>query len=470
MTRLPLRTRLIYGFGDTGFSLTTTIIAAYFAIFLTDVVGIAPGPAAIAIFIGRTWDYINDPLIGHLSDRTRTRWGRRRPFLLFGALPFALSFVLMWLRPALESPLLLAAYYAMAYVLFESAATFVYMPYFALTPELTSSYDERTSLTTVRMFFSILGSLVAFTVPLLIVGGFQPGNAPRVLTMGAIFAAASAAPLLLVFLGTRERQEYTRLQPPSLRQSLKAAFKNRPFVFSMVIFLLTWVSMDILQTTLLYYLKYVVRREADSDLIMAAIFVTAMLVLPFWEWVSRRWNKRLAYSVGVAFWAVVQIGLIMLNASAALPLILVMGVLAGIGVSAAHVLPWSMIPDAVEWDEWQTGERHEGMFYSLVMLAMKAASSISLPLVLLVLQATGYTPNTPIQPDSAVLGIRLVIGPVPALLLFAGIAFAALYPLSRETHRRIVQDLEARRLAARLLAARAGQAEAPAAALEQELA
>jgi GPH family glycoside/pentoside/hexuronide:cation symporter len=115
------------------------------------------------------------------------------------------------------------------------------------------------------------------------------------------------------------------------------------------------------------------------------------------------------------------------------------------------------------------------MPYSLVMLATKAASSIAIPLVLLVLQATGYTPNTPIQPDSAVLGIRLVIGPVPALLLFAGIAFAALYPLSRETHRRIVQDLEARRLAARLLAARllaarAGQAEAPAAALEQELA
>ena len=138
-----------------------------------------PGVAAIAIFIGRSWDYINDPLIGHISDRTRTRWGRRRPFLLFGALPFALAFILLWFRPPSRARSLLAIYYAVAYVLFDSAATFVYMPYFALTPELTSDYDERTGLTTYRMFFSILGSLIAFTVPLMIIGSFQPAERRR---------------------------------------------------------------------------------------------------------------------------------------------------------------------------------------------------------------------------------------------------------------------------------------------------
>ena len=370
---LSRRTKLIYGFGDTGFSLTTTIVAAYFAIFLTDVVGIAPATVAIAIFVGRSWDYINDPLIGYLSDRTRTRWGRRRPFLLFGALPFALFFSMMWYRPAIESQVLLAAFYALAYVLFESAATFVYMPYYALTPELTSSYDERTSLTTYRMFFSILGSLAAFTLPLLMVGSFQPQNAPRVWGMGAVFGLVSAVPLLLVFFGTRERQEFTRLQQPGLRESLKAAIHNRPFVFGAVIFLLTWISIDILQVMLLYFLKYVVQREAESDLFMAAIFVTAILVLPFWEWVSRRWNKRYAYAAGIAFWAVVQVGLIFLSSATALPVIFGMCTLAGIGVSAAHVLPWSILPDAIEWDEWQTGERHEGMFYSLITLCQKIA-------------------------------------------------------------------------------------------------
>ena len=102
--QLSRKTKFIYGFGDLGFSLTSTILAAYFAIFLTDVVGLTPATAAAAIFIGRSWDYINDPLIGHISDRTRTRWGRRRPFLLFGALPFALAFTLLWGAPAVGKP------------------------------------------------------------------------------------------------------------------------------------------------------------------------------------------------------------------------------------------------------------------------------------------------------------------------------------------------------------------------------
>ena len=179
--RLSRRTKFMYGAGDTGFSLTSTIIGAYFLIFLVDVVGVAPAVAAAAIFVGRSWDYINDPIFGHISDRTRTRWGRRRPYLLFGPVPYALAFVMLWWRPPLESEIALAVYYAIAYVAYDAAATLVYMPYFALTPELTSDHDERTSLTTVRMFFSILGSLLAFTIPLLIVGGFNPDSAPRVL-------------------------------------------------------------------------------------------------------------------------------------------------------------------------------------------------------------------------------------------------------------------------------------------------
>lgn len=442
---LPRRTKLLYGAGDTGFSLTTTIIGAYFAIFLTDVVGVAPGLAAAAIFIGRSWDYINDPLIGHISDRTRTRWGRRRPFLLFGALPFALAFILLWWRPPWNSNLALAIHYAIAYVMFDSAATFVYMPYYALTPELTPDYDERTALTSYRMFFSIVASLVAFTIPLAMVGKFAPENAPRVLLMGLVFGIASMLPLLLTFLGTRERREYMELEQPRLLQSLRAAMSNRPFIFSVAIFLLTWVSVDILQTTLLYFIKYCVRRESYGELIMGAIFITAICALPFWEWASRRWNKRWAYIAGIAFWAVVQLALITLDPATSMALIMLLCVLAGIGVGAAHVLPWSIIPDAIEWDEWQTGERHEGMFYSLVTLMQKVASSIAIPLVLLLLEFTGYVPNSAQQPANALLGIRIVVGPIPALLLCLGILFAIIYPLSRDRHAQICQELERRR-------------------------
>jgi len=444
-TRLSSRTKWIYGSGDIGFSMSLTILAAYFAIFLTDVVGLAPGVAALAIFLGRTVDYINDPLIGYLSDRTRSRWGRRRPFLLFGALPFALAFILLWIKPPFTGTVPLAIYYALAYILFDSAATFVYMPYFALTPELTDSYDERTSLTSHRMFFSILGSLIAFTVPLIIIGSFNPENASRVFWMGVLFAFLSAAPLIGVFFGTRERPEFQASPPPRLRDSLKSAIKNRPFVFGAVMYLLTWISMDILQVNLLFFLKYVVGREADSDLIMGASFVTAMCTLPLWNWVSKKWNKRLAYAVGVAFWAVIQLVLITLNPTSPLPFLLGLSILAGIGIGAAHVLPWSIIPDAIEWDEYQTGARHEGMFYSLITLAQKIASSIAIPLTLLVLEATGYQANAAVQPESALLGIRLVIGPIPAVLLIVGILFAWLYPLNREQHSAMVRELEARR-------------------------
>jgi len=437
--------KIIYGIGDIGFSLTGTIIGAYFAIFLTDVVGINPAIAAAAIFIGRTWDYVNDPIFGHLSDRTRTRWGRRRPFLLFGALPYAIAFALMWWHPPLQTDKSLAIYYAIIYVFYDAAATFVYMPYYALTPELTSDYDERTSLTSTRMFFSILGGLIAFTVPMMIIGVLSPGNAQRVLLMGITFAIVSAIPLLIVFFNTRERPEFIQQEQPSLRQSFRAAWGNKPFIFGMFIFLFTWVSFDILTTILLFFIKYALRQEANSDLIMGIIFITAICALPVWNYASRRLNKRLAYIIGIAFWAVVQLVLVTIQPSSSFGLILFLCVLAGIGVGAAHILPWSIIPDAIEYGEMKTGERHEGMFYSLITLSQKVASSIAIPLALLVLSATGYVPNRAEQPASAILGIRILAGPIPAALLCLGILFAALYPLGRESYTQIAKELENRR-------------------------
>jgi GPH family glycoside/pentoside/hexuronide:cation symporter len=445
--KLPPLTKILYGCGDTGFSLTSTLIGAYLAIFLTDVVGIAPAVAAAVFFLGRSWDYVNDPIIGHLSDRTRTRWGRRRPYLLFGALPFGLVFTLLWWKPPLRSELLLAAYYTAALLLFDTAATFVYMPYYALTPELAADYDQRTSLTAWRMFFSILASLIAFTVPLLIVGSFRPENAGRVLAMGGLLGGVSAAPLLLTFLGTRERREFMAQKPPTLRESLRAVIGNPPFLLGLGINLCTWVAIDILQTILLYFLKYCVNREAQSDLLMGAIFVVAILALPLWNRIAARRGKRSTYILGVAFWAGVQVAIITLGPATPLALLLFLCALAGVGVSAAHVLPWSILPDAIEWDEWKTGERHEGMFYSLVTLVHKAAASLAIPLVLLLLEASGYRPNAPFQPRAAERAIRLITGPIPAALLGLGIVCAALYPLSRARYLRIVRFLERRRVA-----------------------
>ena len=157
------------------------------------------------------------------------------------------------------------------------------------------------------------------------------------------------------------------------------------------------------------------------------------------------WDKRKAYIAGIAFWAAVQVVLVVISPSWGLPVILVLAALAGIGVGAAHVLPWSIIPDAIEWDELVTGQRHEGMFYSLVSLMQKIASSIAIPLALLMLDQTGYVPTAAEQAPAVVRGIQVLMGPVPAALLCGGILFALFYPLSRGRHAEVRAELERRR-------------------------
>jgi GPH family glycoside/pentoside/hexuronide:cation symporter len=438
--RLPWYTKLLYGSADFGFAFTDTMIGVLFAIYLTDVVGLAPKLAALAIFIGKSWDYVNDPLFGHLTDRTRSRWGRRRPYLLFGFIPFGLAFVLMWWRPAIESQWGLAAYYAAAYFIWDGVVTLVSMPYFALTPELTQDYDERTSLTSYRMVFSLIGSLAAFVVPLMIIGTMRPENQPRILQTALIFAVASA----LSFLSTREKREYYQQSQPSIRESLRAAWKNRPFMFAAGIFLFTWTAIDIIQSMLLFFLKYRMNLEAQSDIVAAGIFVTALVFLPFWVWVSKKTDKRKAYIGGMLFLSVVVVSLSFVSPSLGFPAVMALACLAGFGASAVYILPWAIIPDAVEVDQLSTGARHEGMFYALVSLFKKVASSIAIPLALLVLDWSGYISNAPRQPESAVTAIRVLTGPVPAALFLAGIAFAFFYPLNRESHQETRRKIQAR--------------------------
>ncbi len=444
--KIPLWQKIVYGSGDLGFSLNNSIITAFFSVFMVTVVGVPPGLVAIIFIVGRSWDFINDPIIGHLSDRTRTKWGRRRPFLLFGAIPFGLSFVLLWLSPNLSQTGMII-YYSLAYIVYEALATVVYMPYFALTPELTEDYDERTKLTSFRMMFNIIGSLTAYILPLLIIGSDWTKATQRdVLIMAFVAAAIAATPIIAVFLGTKEKKEFQTQSIPKFIPSLKRAFKNRPFVFGAMMYLFTWMTIVVVESNLQFFIINIVKRQSQSIIIMVSIFVTAIFALPIWNWVSKNWNKRYAYIAGVGFWAVVMMVLIFMNPETPFWLILFLCVLAGIGVSAAQALPWAIIPDAIEWEEWQTGERNEGMFYSLITLMGKVGMAIAQPAGLLILQLTGFKEGQGVvQSPSALLGVRLVMGPLPALLLFSGILMAIFYPLTRKQHHEIVEALRKRR-------------------------
>ncbi len=444
--KVPLWRKLLYGAGDLGFSMNNSIITAFFSVFMVTVVGMPPGLVAIIFIVGRSWDFINDPIIGHLSDRTRTRWGRRRPFLLFGAIPFGLSFVLLWLGPDFNQTGLII-YYSLAYIVYEFMATTVYMPYFALTPEMTDDYDERTKITSFRMMFNIIGSLTAYILPLLIIGGdWTKATKQGVLVMALVAAAIAAIPIFGVFFGTKERKEFQKETLPKFLPSLKAAFKNRPFVFGAMMYLFTWMTIVVVKSNLQFFIIHILDRQTQSMIIMVSIFVTAIFALPLWNYVSKHWNKRYAYIGGVAFWAVVMMVLIFMTPQTPFWLILILCIMAGIGVSAAQVLPWAIIPDAIEWEEFHTGERNEGVFYSLITLLGKVGMAIAQPVSLFILQIMNFQEGQGVvQPQSALLGVRLVMGPLPALLLFSGIIMAVFYPLTRKQHQEMVEALRTRR-------------------------
>jgi GPH family glycoside/pentoside/hexuronide:cation symporter len=443
--KLSFVTKFFYGAGDTGFALTDTIIGLLFANFLIKVVGLTPSQVAIAIFAGKTWDWINDPIFGTLSDRTRSRWGRRRVYLLFGFIPFALAFLSLWWHPPFTQDWMLVVYYAFAFVLYDASATLVYMSYYALTPELTEDYDERTSLTSFRMAFSIIGSLIAFTLPLEIIGERTPEKAGLVFSTMAIFAVISAVPLLGTFFVARERKEHLNEPKPSLKESLRAALQNKPFLYAVGIFLFTFTALSILESMLLFFITDGLGMGEYETYILGGVFVTALFTLPFWNWVSNKKDKRIAYMYGMAFFALIINLLIFVQPSWGLAPALALSILAGFGVGAVQVLPWSMLPDAIEVDELNTGARHEGMFYSLVLLLRKFAPSLALPLALLVMEWSGYVSGAAQQPISAIRAVKILTGPIPAALLMVGVVFAIFYPLTRSKHDEIRRELAARR-------------------------
>lgn len=497
---LPRRVKFFYGAGDTGFSMFYTMLDFFFLKYLLDVVQLNPVLAAGAIFVGRSWDWINDPLVGFLSDRLQTRWGRRRPFILFGAVPFALSFLLLWWIPPIGSQVGLAVYYGLAYFVFDALATLVSVPYYALTPEMTPDYDERTSLNAYRMGFSIVAGLIAYA-PLLVLDRF-PSVQMGFMVMAAIFGVISAVPLFGVYAVARERPERSDIGSSDMgdlvamviqaarqrwplvaggaafvslwiglwlgwaglneaRQSalfavlfvllatiiIRAFRYNPPFLYAMGIFLLTWTTVSVLQAILPFFVQYwLLLSEDDLFLIMLSLFLSALAFLPLWNWFAHRFGKREAYIVGMSFWALVQMVLISIQPGSALWLVLGLAVLAGVGVSTAHIIPVSIIPDTLEWDELHTGRRREGICYSLVSLLNKVGSSIAVPVASLLLGWAGYVPNQP-QSTRALWAIRSLVGPIPALLLTVGILLAAFYPLSRERHARLREELSRRRAA-----------------------
>ncbi|PSB21610.1 MFS transporter [Phormidesmis priestleyi ULC007] len=462
--KLNLSTKLAYGAGDFGPAVTANILSVFLLIFFTSVAGLDPGMAGSILLISKIWDAVNDPIVGMLSDKTRSRWGRRHPWMIFGAIPFGFFFFLQWLVPQFSSDPTtnqwsLFWYYIAISILFNSFYTAVNLPYTALTPELTQDYDERTSLTSFRFGFSIGGSILSlllvgriFDLPLLKDNPLQQYS-----VMGAACAVISVLPLFWCVWGTRQRVKETEhlrqetsneVSLPYLEQ-LKIVFSNRPFLYVIGIYLCSWLAVQNTVSVIPYFVKnWMGLTTQDFINVIIAVQVTSFIMLFVWSEVSKRVGKKAVYFMGMTVWIIGEIGLFMLQPGQT-GLLYVLAVMAGFGVSTAYLIPWSMIPDVIELDELQTGQRREGVFYAFMVLLQKVALAIGLFLVGWVLQQSGFLKTItgeadPTQPASALWAIRVLVGPAPLVVLIIGLVLAYFYPITKEVHAEILLKLQER--------------------------
>jgi len=437
--------KLTYGLGDIAHSAGPgTILPFWYLFFLTDVAHLKPGLAGLTVLIGGLWDAVNDPLVGLISDRTRSRWGRRRPFLLFGAVPYGITFALMWFVPPIENQIVKSLYFALIYVLFDTAMTAVSCPYYALTPELTLDHDERTSLVSFRMFVSIVAGLLT-ALGFSLVLDTAPDEQAAFRTMGLLSGGVFATTILVSFFGTRERVGFQVGTPPSPLESLRFVLRNREWRYTIGMRIMSWIPVDVASAVFAYYLIYWIgMRAMEASLIQALLLASAAVSLPFVLWMTRRWEKKTAFVVSTASWAVMMVGLLLVPEGAR-HLVYPIAILVGPGIASAHALPNAMSADTLDVDELNSGRRQEGVYAGFEVFVRKLSTKLVLAAIGPILAWSGYVEGAARQPPQALTAIRLIIAVVPAMILLGAILVAWRYPLTRERHREIQRELAARR-------------------------
>lgn len=461
--KLNFLTNLAYGAGDLGPAITANILGVFLLIFFTNVAGLSPGIAGSLLMLGKVWDAFNDPMVGWVSDRTKSKIGRRLPWMLWGAVPFGIFFCLQWVVPEFsENPSInhwsLVAYYLAIAIIFNTFYTIVNLPYTALTAEITHDYDERTNLNSFRFAFSIGGSILSLIIALAIFQFGPEAVQSQYFLLGLLCAIVSVIPLFLCVWGIRRRvveMERDRLAKPQappigFREQVRIAFRNRAFLYVIGIYLCSWLAVQNTVTVIPYFVQdWMGRSQQDFTLVVIAVQATSLSMLFVWSAISRRIGKRIVYFMGTGIWIVAQVGLFLMQPGQ-VGWMYGLAVVAGFGVSTAYLIPWSMLPDVIELDEWETGQRREGVFYSFMVLLQKLALALGLFIVGQVLQVSGFVTNAagqtaPEQPASALLAIRLLVGPIPAVVLAIGLVLAYFYPITRDVHAELVLRLEERR-------------------------
>ena len=433
-----LRLYLAYGLGDAGTGLAATVLGFYLFPFFTEVAGLSAGFAGAMLMVLKVWDALSDPVIGWLSDRTRTAWGARLPWIAGAAVPLGFCFAATWWVPP-GAPGQRLAYYSVMAVLLMTAYTAMNLPYAALPSELSSSASVRTHLNAARFTGSLMAGFLGLGLAFSLVPQGAVGY-ERLGMWGGVLIAGSG---LVCAVGLSPFARSALRPAPDLDPiwvQLQRIAVNGRFRMVLGLYLLLWYALQLMQTVSLLFLRVVLHLGEGWALAMPMVFqVAAMVGLWLWGQVAQRRGRIPALHWGLSLWGIALVLALLLPPFPAqmggvwqglfLALLVLTITLLGLGGSTAFLIPWSLLPDAIDADP----DHPAGFYTAWMVLVQKLGIGLGIFGLGIVLELSGYLANQGIdQPDRAVVMIRLCISVVPAILITLGLIVMRRWPRQRE--------------------------------------
>ncbi len=443
--REPLSTGVKLAYAGPTFALAGMAIPifVYMGKFYADVVVIPLGYLALAIALARAFDAITDPLMGWLSDRTRTRFGRRRPYLVLGAPLCGLAFFALFSPPPAFGSGATVVWFGACFLLYFVCHTIFVIPYNALGAELTLDYHERSSLFGWRESFALIGTISAAVAPFPLIAWLS-SQRTAYSVLAAFYAIAMIALGVLAFLRLRERPDFAARASNPFIPGVRRALRNRPFRILLTSYVVGSVTAAIPATLLPFFIAYVVRPEHEVFWTAVAItshFVAGLISIPLWVAASKRYGKRASWLTAFGV-AILALGGAFLVGEGDIELGIALLSVAGVAFGGQLLLTPSIQADVIDYDEFQTGRRREAQYGALWALLPKLVAIPGAAIPLAILGGMGYQPNAEQTPE-VVFAIRVLFALVPAAFSSAAFAVAWRFPIHEKLHRQIRAGIDA---------------------------
>ena len=429
--RMTWREKIMFAAGDIFGGGGQSILSVLYLIFLTNVLHIDPVWAGAVVMISKAWDAVSDPLMGVLSDNTRTKMGRRRPYLLAGGFLIMVSMALLWLPVGFASQAGKIAFVTVAYLLYSTVSTVIAVPYSSMSTEVTADFHERNKVNVLRLVFSLVATAVCTLLPTLLFDAYQAGELSLrsfylILVLG--FGTVFAVPLILIGLWGKERVAYEDKRSAVSVETFVKPFRIRAFRKLLGLYLCQAVTLDMVSAVILYYSTYVVI-GMSSTVFLGTFLGVQLLLFPAVYFLVRRVSKTKIYRFGLPLSMIGACLIAFYPASLPAFGVYVCALLTALGFAGAQTMSWIIFPDVVDIGEMGLGERNTGSFSGVMTFVRKISSAIAIFVIGNVLSLTGYIAPTevgvqPVQPASAILGIRLFVF-LPFVLLMGYAWFLA---------------------------------------------